>query len=494
MRPWLGLALLAVCGTAQAQFNIPGGGQNPLEIRNLIGSLTKQTVLSSSLDDADRGIKAFDGWQWGDFEVRAGLSPSNEGVLTLPRGRMALQVQSFCLRAGGYGPNLGMGYGHAPYLGPQANIIQNVIRRHSSSEVPQKSTQQLLWAMISRVKPSDMTGDARQALILLQPQEIAVLESNAIKVVEDRLMGPVLRGIDRAMAPIVKAENDLRAGLTRAGTSFEDLERIAVPEAPADIKSEIDAGRWLADGRGAFFRYKPQGYRNMTVDVVVPRAPELIRDQLNRIVTMNTPGGTSFTVTYADEFQPKAIPGKPWALAYPIKAVKVTDGTNEATLEVQNFIICSAPVDQVGAWRASTMPLIQDWWGAGRDYAQDRLGERYGGRAYEAYDEASDAYDLGEQAYDIGTGNASADRALDVGHYVDGVDTAVRGTSGERLGWIAQTHANLAEALMHATNVIAGLGEPEGGNGGSHAFNPPGGIAMPGNRGSQRLGVSSRGW
>lgn len=76
---------------------------------------------------------------------------------------------------------------------------------------------------------------------------------------------------------------------------------------------------------------------------------------------------------------------------------------------------------------------------------------------------------------------------MDREHYVNGVRDAIRGTSAERIEWIAETHANSAEALANAINLLNQLP-----TGSSADYDPTGSLAAPGSQGGQRLLVSGR--
>jgi hypothetical protein len=92
-----------------------------------------------------------------------------------------------------------------------------------------------------------------------------------------------------------------------------------------------------------------------------------------------------------------------------------------------------------------------------------------------------------ERTERIWRGQPSSDSFFDREHYVHGVRDAIRGTSAERVEWIAETHANSAEALAHAINVLDTLPTE------SHAeYEPSGYLATPGSRGGQRLLISGR--
>lgn len=53
-----------------------------------------------------------------------------------------------------------------------------------------------------------------------------------------------------------------------------------------------------------------------------------------------------------------------------------------------------------------------------------------------------------------GRGEPSSDSLTDREHYLHGIRSAIRGSLKERLEWIAETHANSAEALAEAINVL----------------------------------------
>jgi hypothetical protein len=478
------LAFVALFSVGSAQIRLPGGG-NPLDIGRIAGLLRKEAVLNVRFEDAERGLETLDGWTPSEPLAFPSERTARGGIRLSP-GYYRGEFHSFCLKGYSHGPSRGLGYLSAPFNGLRREIIQNIILRYSESDVEQRDCQQLLWALLARTKPRDLQGGAQAAALkLLKPEEIAVLQTDSLDVFEDRLLGNVLGQFDRALRPLYEAENKMRGMFTRAGTSWDEIERLAVTNGPENPESEIPHGRWLWNPGQYFYRIIPSHYSRSVIEVLVPREPEVVRDHLGRITRMVHRPGEFTEVTYAP-FAPKPVPGHAGYLAYPIEAVRFVSGSNDMTVPVRNFIIVKGTASSVTKSRRQ-----DDWWSAAREWAAEHLGERFGGSAYEHYDDASSAYDTVEQATDIATGNAGADRLLDRGHYLDGVEAATTGTTADRVEWIGQTHANSMEALLHAINVLDGL--PTTSDDGT-AFNPGDRAYPPANRGFQTLGASSRGF
>ncbi|MBX3095676.1 MAG: hypothetical protein KF812_02320 [Fimbriimonadaceae bacterium] len=486
------LILLALASTGMAQIRLPGGG-NPLDIGRVAGLLRKEPVLNVRFETAEKGLDFLDSWTPSGFQDFP--AAQTDGSLRLMPGRYRGEFQSFCLRGYSHGPSRGMGYLSAPFAGLRADLIQNIIRRFSTSNVEQQDCQQLLWSILARTKPRDLQGGAqRAAAALLKPEEIVMLQADSLDVIENRLLGNVLGQFDRALRPLYEAENKMRGMFTRAGTSFEEIERLAVTTGPEDAVSEIPRGRWLWNPGKFFYRVIPTHYSRTTIEVIVPFEPVIRTDELGRIVRMEHRLGEFTEVVYADEFRPKPIPGHDGFLAYPIKSLRVVAEGHDETFAVRNFIICRAPAPSKLLGHFLRAKAVQDdWWSAAQEWGAGQLGDRFGGSAYEAYDSASGAYDAAEQAGDIASGNSGTDRLLDRGHYIDGVEAATTGSTADRVEWIGQTHANAMEALLHAINVLDTLPTTST-TGDGTSFDPGERAYSPANRGFQTLGSSSRGF
>ena len=85
---------------------------------------------------------------------------------------------------------------------------------------------------------------------------------------------------------------------------------------------------------------------------------------------------------------------------------------------------------------------------------------------------------------------SSVDEAGDIGHYEDGIEVAITGDTGDRLGWIGEMHQHFADMLEWADSVIDTLPTTSSADD-SPTYDPGGGIAT-GSGGGQSLGASGR--
>lgn len=465
---------------ALAQFDLPGLPRIPGLSEALRKSFATPPVFTTGMDDGVIGLTYLDDWLPEEFEEgRANLlreADRVDGQWRMGPGRYIADIQSFCGKGYSYGPTKGMGYIEAAWEGRHAALIQRVVDRYSAQDaITQRQAQVLIWGILAKTKPSKMQGEARvAALALLKPEEIAELESGALEYLNNRLMGELMKPVDRALKPLYDAENSVRRIVSSANQPYNELERLMVLEAPADSRTLVPRNRWTYHPNGFVMRFRPSGYRRMKLEIVVPHAPQIVRDELNRITRLETSPGWISEVEYNDEVMP-VVHDELDAIAYPFKKVTLRapdgeDGPRVHVVENEGWTFVQKRDTKLPALIASIGPRIQPgWFTRVRERAQ---------RAREFRERQEEAQRQAERMNRILGGNASSDDFMDQGHYRDGLDT-LRGSSGDRLGWIAEHHVRQSEALIFATNQIATL-------------NPNGGVAQPAAGGHQRLLMSSQ--
>jgi len=472
---------MAVAGWAQLP-GLPGGGR--LDLPGLENILFKQEdPFTSSLKDAWIGAKFLDGMA-ADFQIITEQDRTPEGIWKLQPGAYTAELRSFCGRGYTYGPTRGMGYATAPWLGKNSQILQNLVRRYSTSGESQESTQKLIWAILAKGKPSKFSTELKAlAAKLLKPDEIRQLEGLSLDALGDDVMRRLMGKATAALRPLYEAENKVRGMAYRTNAPYSEFEKLMMREAPDDLPTTIPRGRWLWSPKGYFFRAQPKGYRQTTFEILVPRKPLVTRDDKGRITRLECPPGTITEVEWDDTKAPEVCPGDANLTMHYFKRIRLTspdpDGEGKVRTEdraVNGFVFKGTPSKKGSVvWNqlyASIDPFAQDW--AGRlENAQEQ---------YERYNEYREYYDRYRRIED---GRASADDFLDLSHYRDGIWAAL---TGGGLGWIADHHARQAEALAHATDVINTLGT------GGAEVDPSEGVFMPGNPGSQRILGSSSTW
>ena len=289
-------AALFWCGApAGAQF----GGLNLGNLAKRAGismpSLHKEPI-STSLADA----------QWDDPSRDTFVPPLPKRELTqlqrTPNGGFVLHAgyyrfndQSYCLHAGTHGPGGGDGYLYAPPLGAAKDAVTTIVRNSvQHPEIEQHVIQALLWAILSRAKIEDLSNEQRLAASqLLTPRQLAGLNRNVLDMLST---GPFANNLPREVRSVMQAEADLRRILTTPGTSFGELERVAVlaemaPVGPGSLG--VPAGRWSHHPDGYWIRYLPISYSNTVVEIWVPEGSPGVGKEYDPATHVAVPGNTS---------------------------------------------------------------------------------------------------------------------------------------------------------------------------------------------------------
>jgi hypothetical protein len=289
--------------TAEAQ--IGGIGRNGGAAGRLAGRLNIDGVLkgdppiTTSLPDAKWAVDSLD-----NFTPREGkrsmltLQRTPNGGFVLQPGYYEMHTQSYCLKAGTHGPGGGDGYLFAPTQGPAEEHVTTILRNSvQHPEIPQHDVQTLLWAIIARAKFEDLSTEHKAvAGRLLTPRQLASLNRSAL----DFVPGPAL---DRALAStpplvrqVIQAEAQLRQMLTSPGTSFQQLEAVAVLAGMAPLgegSRAVPSGRWSLHPDGYYVRYVPQGYSYTVTQIWVPQGSPAVGKEYDPATHIAVPGNTA---------------------------------------------------------------------------------------------------------------------------------------------------------------------------------------------------------
>ncbi len=328
------ICLITVLVPVPASAQVP----NPLKkakevlednLPSLSAFLEPEPAITTSLDDALTEIPYLDDYEPAALFPLAMLGPSGTvpGATRLIPGTFGFSAQSYCLHAGTYGPGEGDGYLYAPLVGSRAAIIRSVLQNSvDHPEIPQRDIQVLIWAILSRTKISDMSHPMqRTAATLLTPREFAALEGGALGLVPDEVMRRAMRELPPAARQVFQAEAQLRRMLTSASSSYEDLERVAVlagnPALTADSRP-VPQGRWSYHPDGYFVRFFPSGYSRTTVHVAVPGGATTEYDASGRLVAIR--GWLEKRIEFEYGATDVAVDGDPDVHGYTLHAVRVT--------------------------------------------------------------------------------------------------------------------------------------------------------------------------
>src|SRR5688500_7177172 len=271
--PALAFFVMTACAsTSFAQLGGLGGLGDKLKkkVPNLLGG---KAPITTSLPDA----------KWGDAS-KDGFTPRepSRSLMTLQRtpnagfvlqpGYYVMQTQSYCLKAGTHGPGDGDGYLFAPPKGPAEDAVMTVVRNSvNRPEIHQHDVQALLCAIVARAKFEDLNAELRAtASRLLTPRQLASLNRNALDVLSGNALTDALGGVPEPLRQIAQAEANLRQMLTTPGSSFAEMERVAVLSGAAPLgpgSQTVPSGRWSLHPDGYWVRYIPSGYSSTRVEI-----------------------------------------------------------------------------------------------------------------------------------------------------------------------------------------------------------------------------------
>jgi len=199
-------------------------------------------------------------------------------------GDFMFEAQSYCLHAGTHGPGSGEGYLYAPLKGPRYGVIRTIIQRSvEQHDLEQRKVQSLIWAILARTKPNQLSSELRDtANRLLRPEELRTLEGTGWDYLKENSSGSSPFGsLPGPVRQVMEAENNLRNLFYQANAPFEELERVAVLTGeyePRKGDREVPRGRWSYHPEGYFVRYFPHGYSHTTQNIYFPEKFEITLD------------------------------------------------------------------------------------------------------------------------------------------------------------------------------------------------------------------------
>lgn len=260
--------------------------------------LEGEPPITTSLGDAVYGDSSRDTYNPTPFAPLTSLERTLSGGFTLKPGFYEMHTQSYCLKAGTHGPGAGDGYLYAPPKGPAKDAVVSIVRnsvRHP--EIDQHKIQLLLWAIIARAKFENLSTELKAvASLLLTPEQLAMLNRRGL----DLLPGPVhqkaMAEVPPAVRTILEAEARIRQMLTTPGSSFEQIEAVAVLGGMAPLgegSHQVPWGRWSIHPDGYYVRYLPQGYSHTVVQIWVPEGSSLVGKEYDPALHVAVPGNTA---------------------------------------------------------------------------------------------------------------------------------------------------------------------------------------------------------
>ena len=458
--PSLVLILASSVAVARAQW--PSTGQlRALVDKTSLHRLTEgDPPVTTGLDDALTAIDFLDRYKPSTFAPLGAQRQDATGAFHVGPGAYDFTAESYCLHAGTHGPGGGDGYVSAALQGSKRDAVQHILQNAvAHPEIRQQDIQVLLWAILAHTRISDMPRNTQlTAARLLTPGELVALNGGAIGLVTDRAWGESNQSLPPAVRRAFEREAQFRQMLSTVGASFVEIERFAVlggDPTPDSASRKIPEGRWSYHPGGYFIRFFPSGYSRTEVQLYVPEPMTIVRDNADRIAWIMDQQGTRFDVGYVD---------------------RVTDHRPTATR-------------QVAAWRALLeMPTIA---GAGGPIAPP---------------DTRDLVDLAqlhaglEAALNAGGNRENADRLSPV---IELVSKAWAAEFCVQAGGCARDTRSAAAAIplqgMRFTSIAErpsdSAGRPRASGSRAtltHTVDLAETVAVPGNRGRQRLGLSGR--
>jgi hypothetical protein len=333
------LSLLASPGRVDAQINrLRRARERVTSSLPSLGSLFgEEPPITTTLEDAKDGVPALDGFEPEAFSPMVEMPRGPGGYYLLAPGAYTMEVESFCVWPGTYEPREGNGYVYAELKGPKAALVSAIIGRSADApDIDRRAVQELLWAVLSRAKPSEMHHDMQlTAARLLTPEELAEMEGYALDAVPDAIGKRVLQDVPAPVRAVLEAQNDMRRLFASPDTRFEDLERVAVLTGalpPGEAGDPLPAGRWAFHPNGYFIRVIPhtRSYYTTRLQVYYPVSVEIERDPEGRITSVTTPDGRWVGADYGEEDASSFARNDPDAREGRLRAIRFASGPDGA--------------------------------------------------------------------------------------------------------------------------------------------------------------------
>lgn len=263
---------------------------------NLLG---EKQPITTSLPDAKWGDSSKDGFTPREAaNSLIALQRTPNGGFVLEPGYYTMQIQSYCLKAGTHGPGAGDGYLYAPPKGPAEDVVMTIVRNSvNHPEIQQKDIQMLLWAIIARAKFEDLSSGLKAtASKLLTPRQLAALNRGALDILPDSVQREAINNAPAGVRAVLEAEAQLRRMLTSAGSSYAEIESVAVLSGNAPLGEgslNIPSGRWSLHPDGYYIRYIPSSYSSTRVELWIPQGSSSVGKEFDPAAHIAVPGNTA---------------------------------------------------------------------------------------------------------------------------------------------------------------------------------------------------------
>ena len=296
--PLLALAALMLSASAQAQLRL-GNLLDKVGSPAALLQGKSEGVITTSLADAVYADPSRDNASLPPVRPLASLRTSEQAPLLMQPGYYGMQVQSYCLHAGTYGPGGGEGYLYAPPLGKGRELVTAIVRNSvQHPEIEQRDIQMLLWAILARTKLQDMSASLqRAAATLLSPEQYAAwMRGAAFDMLREKAMQALMQNASPQLRQVLQAEAQLRSMLGSAGSSYAQIEQVAVLAGMAPMgegSQAVPSGRWSRHPDGYWVRYLPSGYSSTRLEVWVEEGSEAVGREFDPSLHIAVPGNTA---------------------------------------------------------------------------------------------------------------------------------------------------------------------------------------------------------
>lgn len=235
------------------------------------------------------------------------------------------KIQSYCVKAGTYGPTKGSGYLIAPLLGKNADMIESILDKSvQHPEIDQKDIQLLLWAIEAGTKFDDIPDGLKlRVKPLLSASDIV------------RLNVDINDAVSLLPAELVELGNmykNVREKIKNPKTTYEEIERLAVTQAGVgiDLRDEINTGKWAYIGDNYYMRTFPIDYTTTTLEIISLPKVTTSRDSKKRLTSVSGNGYTT-EIEYDDAPGRDILSteGKPDLPIWRFKKLTFTDNEGE---------------------------------------------------------------------------------------------------------------------------------------------------------------------
>lgn len=296
--PLMAAAVLLLAAPAHAQLRL-GDLLGKVKTPAALLQGDRDAVITTSLADATFADPARDGAVLPAVQPLSTLRSGPQAPLLLRPGYYGMQVQSYCLHAGTYGPGGGDGYLYAPPLGKGEALVTAIVRNSAQHpEIEQRDIQLLLWAILARARLQDMDARLQRAAatLLTSAQYGEWVRGAAFDMARERVVRALMDQASPQLRRVLQAEAELRSMLASASSSYDQIEQVAVLAGMAPLgegSQAVPEGRWSRHPDGYWVRYIPSGYSSTRLEVWVPEDSAAIGRQFDPSLHVAVPGNTA---------------------------------------------------------------------------------------------------------------------------------------------------------------------------------------------------------